>query len=104
MKQLFLTFMLLTSVVLFCACQRKEAKAPAPAPKKLGVITTLFPVYDFARTIGGDKAGVTLLPGPACNVVEKPSKTDKLETAIFLASLRAVKGQSSIPRQREPRV
>lgn len=31
---------------------------------KLRVITTLFPLYDFARAIGGDRADVTLLLPP----------------------------------------
>src|SRR5919204_165793 len=56
--------MLLASVALLCVCQSKEAKAPAPARKKLSVLTTLFPLYDFARTIGGDKVEVTLLLPP----------------------------------------
>ena len=64
MKKISLVVMLLTGVALLCACQSKEAKAPAPAEKKLGVITTLFPLYDFARTIGGDKVEVTLLLPP----------------------------------------
>lgn len=32
--------------------------------KKITVITTLFPVYDFARSVGGDKAEVILLIPP----------------------------------------
>ncbi|MFH1029100.1 MAG: zinc ABC transporter substrate-binding protein [Pseudomonadota bacterium] len=32
--------------------------------KKITVVTTLFPLYDFARIIGGDKANVTLLLPP----------------------------------------
>jgi zinc transport system substrate-binding protein len=64
MKKICLAIMLLTIVALFSACQRKEATAPAPAQKRIGVVTTLFPLYDFARTIGGDKAEVTLLLPP----------------------------------------
>jgi zinc transport system substrate-binding protein len=54
--------LLLICVALVCACQKKEAQAPAV--KKLMVVTTLFPLYDFARAIGGDKADVTLLLPP----------------------------------------
>jgi zinc transport system substrate-binding protein len=64
MKKTCLAGMLLVSLALLFACQRKEAKAPALAQKKLSVITTLFPLYDFARTVGGDKVDVTLLLPP----------------------------------------
>ena len=62
MKKLFFWLLLLICVSLVCACQKKEAQAPAE--KKLVVVTTLFPLYDFARVIGGDKADVTLLLPP----------------------------------------
>ncbi len=64
MKKTYLAVLLLIVVALLSACQRKEAKAPALEGKKLGVITTLFPLYDFARTVGGDKVDVTLLLPP----------------------------------------
>jgi zinc transport system substrate-binding protein len=62
MKKLFFGLLLLTCVALLCACQKKEAQAPAE--KKLTVVTTLFPLYDFARAVGGDRADVTLLLPP----------------------------------------
>ena len=64
MKKTRLAVLLLIGAALLCACQKREAQAPAPAQKKLGVITTLFPLYDFARAVGGDKAEVTLLLPP----------------------------------------
>lgn len=45
---------------LFAGCKEKEEKQN----EKLKVITTLFPQYDFARQICGDKAEVTLLIDP----------------------------------------
>lgn len=38
------------------SCKKGEVK-PAVG---LQVVTTLFPLYDFARTIGGDKAQVKI--------------------------------------------
>lgn len=64
MKKILFAVFVLISMTLVSACQKKEAEAPAPAPKKLAVVTTLFPLYDFARIIGGDKAEVTLLLPP----------------------------------------
>jgi zinc transport system substrate-binding protein len=53
---------ILVACVALCAagCKRAEEK-PATG---LQVVTTLFPLYDFARTIGGDKAQVTMLLPP----------------------------------------
>lgn len=48
------------AVFMFCGCQKDERK-PAGG---LQVVTTLFPLYDFARSIAGDKAGVTMLLPP----------------------------------------
>ncbi|MFZ4859626.1 MAG: metal ABC transporter solute-binding protein, Zn/Mn family [Desulfuromonadaceae bacterium] len=52
-------------VIVYCAlllvgCKKAEVK-PAVG---LQVVTTLFPLYDFARTIAGDKAKVTMLLPP----------------------------------------
>lgn len=51
-----ITLMLLTS------CQVKDEKAGRN--KKLNVVAALFPLYDFARNIGQDKADVFLLLPP----------------------------------------
>jgi zinc transport system substrate-binding protein len=62
MKKLYFLLLVVICAALLSACQKKEAKAPAK--KKLTVVTTLFPLYDFARAIGGEKADVTLLLPP----------------------------------------
>ena len=57
--------LILFAMVLFLSlpsCGRKD-NPPAEAGK-LKVITTLFPLYDFARNVGGDGAHVTLLLPP----------------------------------------
>ncbi len=55
---------LLTLISLLCllSCTRTDS-APAPAGK-LPVVATIFPVYDFVRSIGGDRVAVTLLLPP----------------------------------------
>lgn len=52
------------------------------AEKKLTVVTTLFPLYDFARNIGQDKITVTLLlpPGIEAHSYE-PSAGDVMKVA-----------------------
>ena len=54
--------LLLLSSLLLVACSRPEHAAPSSA--KLQVVTSLFPLYDFARQIGGDQVEVSLLLPP----------------------------------------
>ncbi|OPY83401.1 MAG: High-affinity zinc uptake system binding-protein ZnuA precursor [Syntrophorhabdus sp. PtaU1.Bin153] len=54
---LFLLILLVTM-----ACQKSEEQTKRK--KQLTVITTLFPLYDFARNIAGDSATVSLLLPP----------------------------------------
>jgi len=51
------------SLLLTGACSHEEPAVPE-APERLQVVTTLFPLYDFARAIGGDRADVSLLLPP----------------------------------------
>jgi len=55
-----LAAVIIYSVLSLVGCKKAEV-APAAG---LQVVTTLFPLYDFARTIGGDKAQVTMLLPP----------------------------------------
>jgi zinc transport system substrate-binding protein len=43
-------------------CQRQEQQAGKV--KRLTVVTTLFPLYDFTKNVAGDKASITLLLPP----------------------------------------
>jgi zinc transport system substrate-binding protein len=86
MKRLYFWVVVLIFATIICACQKDEA--PAPAEKKLTVVTTLFPLYDFARAIGGERANVTLLlpPGLEPHSFEpKPADVMKVNKAdIFV--------------------
>lgn len=64
MKYCRIAVLLIICTALVCACQKRETLSPTSAKKKLVVVTTLFPLYDFARTIGGDKAEVSLILPP----------------------------------------
>ncbi|WP_129124593.1 metal ABC transporter substrate-binding protein [Geomonas oryzae] len=55
----WLTALLLALILVLPGCSRQERQSG-----KLQVVTTLFPLYDFSRTIGGEKAQVTLLLPP----------------------------------------
>jgi len=73
-------------LVLIFSCQ--QAKDPGRNDKKLNVIATIFPVYDFARHIGGDKITLAMLlpPGTDAHHYElKPDDIIKVTNAdVFL--------------------
>ncbi|MEE4136259.1 MAG: metal ABC transporter substrate-binding protein, partial [Desulforhopalus sp.] len=60
----------------------------AASAERLKVVTTLFPLYDWARVIGGDQAEVTLLlpPGVEAHSFDpKPKDIARIRGAdIFL--------------------
>jgi zinc transport system substrate-binding protein len=79
--------LLLVFVLIFIlSCQ--QAKESGQEDKKLNVMATIFPVYDFARNIGGDKINVKMLlpPGTDAHHYElKPEDIVKVTKAdIFL--------------------
>jgi zinc transport system substrate-binding protein len=55
-------FLFLVITLISISCEKKNEKVKEE--KKLKVITSLFPLYDFARNIGKQKADVTLLLPP----------------------------------------
>lgn len=66
-------FLLLFSL-LFSACSRPESAAPT----KLQVVTSLFPLYDFVRQIGGDQVEVSLLLPPGVEAHSFDPKPDDI--------------------------
>lgn len=69
--------------VLFCVllllCASCEKTSPVAGTKgKLQVVVSLFPLYDFARTIGGDKVNVSLLLPPGMEAHSFEPKPDDI--------------------------
>lgn len=67
---------LLTALMLLSGCGER----PVADSGKLRIVATLFPTYDFARTVGGDKAEARLLltPGKESHSYE-PSTGDVID-------------------------
>lgn len=68
------------ATLYFTGCKKVEVKQI----NGLQVVTTLFPLYDFARTIAGDKAQVTMLlpPGVEPHTFEpKPEEMIRISRA-----------------------
>ena len=61
MKRIASLFLALVLALSLAACAAPQKKAD---DGKLQIVTTLFPYYDFARAIAGDRADVTLLLSP----------------------------------------
>jgi zinc transport system substrate-binding protein len=84
MKHISTVVILFICLTLVCACRKKEASFSPSARNKLVVVTTLFPLYDFARTIGGGKADVSLIlpPGVEAHAFEpKPEDAARVTKA-----------------------
>jgi len=90
MTVLLLSLFLLAPLLL--SCQRR-VESPAHR-ERVEVIATLFPLYDFAKNVGGDKARVTLLlpPGAEPHSFEpKPGDMLKITGAdLFVYTGRAM--------------
>ena len=85
MRKLTALFLALSLALTLFGCGAKGEESG-----KLRVVTTLFPYYDFARAIAGDKAEVTLLlsPGREAHSFE-PTPLDALtiaEADVFLCN------------------
>ena len=62
LKGLFLLLLAAPLLLALSACTTRDGEAPGNG--KFVVVTTLFPLYDFARSVAGDKATVSLLLPP----------------------------------------
>jgi len=60
----FLALMLLLSLTMSSGCARSRDAQSKGGSGKLIVVATLFPLYDFAKNIAGDRAEVKLLLPP----------------------------------------
>src|SRR6516165_6966170 len=88
MRTVALLLMLVT--ILGSACSKE--KSPAPGPKRLQAVVTIFPLFDFCRQIGGDRVEVSLLLPPGVEPHEfepKPEDIVRINRAdLFIYSNR----------------
>ncbi len=65
-------------IVFFtCSCQKKNL---TEQKEKLSVVTTIFPLYDFAKAVAGDDAEIILLTQPGVDSHSfEPKSTDMIK-------------------------
>ena len=80
--------LLLLMIGLLFTVSCKQEDRPARGNPRLEVIATIYPVYDFARNVGGDRINVTMLLPPASDAHHYELKPDDImrigKTDIFL--------------------
>ena len=83
-KNILVSLLFVPLIILSC----QPAKETGTADNKLKVMATIFPLYDFARIIGGDKINVTMLLPPATDAHHYELKPDDIinvcKSDIFL--------------------
>ncbi len=83
-KKIIILLLIGLSVIVSC----KQSEGPIGEDKHLKVIATIFPLYDFARNVGGDKVAVTMMLPPASDAHHYELKPDDIirigKTDIFL--------------------
>lgn len=88
MKRTLLHIFVIVLLVFILISIINKASKPIVGTKKIKIVTTLYPLYDFARNIGQDKVDVTLLlpPGISAHTFEpKPSDIVRINHAdIFI--------------------
>lgn len=74
----FLSIILALMVILsVTAC---NTNIPSDSDEKLSVVATIFPQYDFAREIAGDKASISMLVSPGTETHSfEPTASDIME-------------------------
>lgn len=86
--RILLNFAVIAMLILVLISIINDAKTPFIKSKKIKIVTTLFPLYDFAKNIGQDKVEVMLLlpPGAQAHSFEpKPSDIARINQAdIFI--------------------
>ena len=61
-------YFIILAIIALISSSCEPAKEPVVDKNNLRVIASIFPLYDFARVIGGDKISVSLLVPPGTDV------------------------------------
>ena len=80
MRKYVILLLAIVIAVSFCGCRENTID---DSGDKLSIITTIFPAYDFARSIGGDMVHVEMLISPGNEVhTFEPTPQDIIKISI----------------------
>ncbi len=75
---LFTVFLLVFLLLSLCSCEKKESIKK----DSLTVVTTIFPIYDFAKAVAGNSAEIVLLTEPGVDSHSfEPKSTDIIKAS-----------------------
>ena len=80
----------LITIMAFSAVYVYNTRPAAAAPNRLKVLATFYPVYDFAKNVGGDRIDLSLLVPMTVDVHEfepTPSSVQEVVSANVLSTL-----------------
>lgn len=63
----FFSLIICLCLLLACGCTAAQTES-TPQSGKLQIVTTVFPIYDFVRAVGGDRVDIRLLIDPGTEV------------------------------------
>ncbi len=87
-RNVLVVVLLAVVAVIITGCSVSQPNSAKKSAEKIKVITTAYPVYEFARQVGGDKTEVTMLIPPGAEPHDwepKPKELAQLRSAkLFL--------------------
>ncbi|MDR3071926.1 MAG: metal ABC transporter substrate-binding protein [Clostridiales Family XIII bacterium] len=87
-KHAFIFAIVLFVCILLLGCNAEDKNSDNENDEKLNIVATIFPEYDFARAIVGDKATVSMLTDPGASIHSfdpSPSDIKKVQSAdVFI--------------------
>lgn len=64
LRKIFVAMMVGLCCIVGISCQKSDKSATTVEGRKIRVVASLFPLYDFVKNVGGEKVSVTLLLPP----------------------------------------
>ncbi len=68
MKKKLIVILILASILMLSSCSNSNGAVKETNGEKLKIVSTIFPGYDLAKQIGGDKVEVELLIAPGAEI------------------------------------
>ena len=67
-KKLLIVLLSIASLVTFTACDLDKGNEKDDITKKLSIVTTFYPMYEFTKEVAGEQADISMLMTPGTDV------------------------------------